>query len=394
MLAIDGGAPVRTKPFPSWPIYDELEEKLMIEVVKSGSWGGAAGTKIPQFESAFAQLHNAKYGVAIVNGTMAITVALKAVGVEPGDEVITPPYTFIASASATLLFGAVPVFVDVDPDTLMLDPAKVEAAITPKTKAILAVHIGGGVADMDALRDIAKRHRLKIVEDAAQAVGAQWRGQGVGAIGDIGTFSLQSSKNLNAGEGGIMLSNNQEAADMAWSITNVGRIRGGAWYGHAHLGWNLRMTEFQAAIGLAQLTRLEEQMKLRERNAQLLDELLGGIDGVSPLMKLPGCTRHAHHLYMFKLDGPYAGVEQKATFIKRMNAEGIPVSHGYHSLNQNEAIIREVQRLTGKQPAACPVSESMCEERIIWLMQTVLLSDEEAMRDIAAAVRKVLPTLV
>src|SRR5690606_30200120 len=255
-----------------------------------------------QIEEKFAAAHDAKYAVSIVNGTVAITIALQAAGVQPGDEVIMPPYTFIATASSALLFGAIPVFVDVEADTLLLDPDKVEAAITPKTKAIIAVHIGGAPAHLTKLKAIAAKHNLRLIEDSAQAVGAQWNGTGVGAQGDLGTFSFQSSKNINSGEGGMILTNDERMADMAWSLANVGRIRNGGWYQHEHIGWNLRMTEFQAAILLAQMTRLEEQMKAREHNGQLLTELLSGIDGVQVLRRDPGVTRHAYHLYMFKLD--------------------------------------------------------------------------------------------
>jgi len=396
MLAINGGKPVRTKPFPEWPVHGELEERLVLEAVRSGRWGGVAYDKIARFEAAFAELQQARHAIAVANGTMAITVALKAVGVEPGDEVIMPPYTFIATASAALLFGAIPVFADVQEGTMLLDPERVEAAITPRTKAILAVHIGGASADMDRLRAIAAQHRLRLVEDAAQAVGAEWQGRGVGAIGDIGTFSFQSSKNLTAGEGGMIVTNDDAIADLAWSIANVGRIRGGAWYGHANVGWNLRMTELQATLGLAQLTRLEAQMQLRENNARLLSQLLGQIEGIGCLDRHPGVTRHAYHLFMFTLDGPYAGEANKKEVIARLNAEGIPVTHGYPSLNRNEAIRREIDKLTGgaKPAADCPVSENMSGGRLLWLHQNVLLADEEAMYDIAAGVRKVMESLL
>jgi len=392
VLAINGGIPVRTKPWPDWPVHGELEERLVLEAVRSGRWGGVAHDKIAELETAFADLQQAKHAIAVTNGTMAITVALKAVGVEPGDEVIMPPYTFIATASAALLFGAIPVFADVQEGTMLLDPERVEAAITPRTKAILAVHIGGASADMDRLRAIAAKHKLRLVEDAAQAAGAAWQGRGVGAIGDIGTFSFQSSKNVTAGEGGMIVTNDDAIADMAWSIANVGRVRGGAWYGHANIGWNLRMTELQAALALAQLTRLETQMQRRESNARLLSQLLVQIEGIGCMDRHPGVTRHAYHLFMFTLNGPYAGEASKQEIIARLNAEGIPVTHGYPSLNRNDAIVREVDKLRGggKPAAECPVSESMSGGRLLWLHQNVLLADEEAMYEIATGVRKVM----
>jgi len=390
-LAIDGGTPVRTKPFPEWPIFGELEEKMILDVVRSGKWGGTGRVMLPQIEEKFAAAHDAKYAVSIVNGTVAITIALQAAGVQPGDEVIMPPYTFIATASSALLFGAIPVFVDVEADTLLLDPDKVEAAITPKTKAIIAVHIGGAPAHLTKLKAIAAKHNLRLIEDSAQAVGAQWNGTGVGAQGDLGTFSFQSSKNINSGEGGMILTNDERMADMAWSLANVGRIRNGGWYQHEHIGWNLRMTEFQAAILLAQMTRLEEQMKAREHNGQLLTELLSGIDGVQVLRRDPGVTRHAYHLYMFKLDSALADRIEKNDVIKKLNAEGIGASSGYVSLNQNKAVIYETKKWTGEERIySCPISERLCDKEVLWLHQNMLLGDESDVHDIAKAVRKVI----
>lgn len=393
-LAIDGGTPVRTKPFPDWPIYGEVEERLLLEVLHSGKWGGVGRVKLPELEEKFASFHDTSYAVTTVNGTFGITIALLAAGVGSGDEVIMPPYTFIATATSALMFGAIPVFADVEPDTLLLDPEQVEALITPKTKAIVAVHLAGAPANMTRLREIADKHGLRLIEDAAQAVGAQWEGKGVGSIGDAATFSFQSSKNINAGEGGMILSNNKEIADMAWSLVNVGRVRDGAWYQHEHIGWNLRMTEFQAAILLGQMTRLEEQLEKRERNAKLLTELLSGIEGIETLRRDPRITRHAQHLYMFKLSGDAASKADKNEIIRRINAEGIPVSYGYVSLNQNEAVLREIEKWTGERRAYhCPVSERVSEKEVLWLHQQVLLAEEEDMHDIAAAVEKVLKSL-
>lgn len=388
-LAIAGGTPVRTEPFPEWPYYDELEEKLILEVVRSGKWGGTGRIKLQELEEKFAALQDAKYGITIVNGTVAITIALMAAGVESGDEVIMPPYTFIATATSALMFGAIPVFVDVEPDTLLLDPDKVEAAITPRTKAIIAVHIAGAPANMTRLKEIADKHQLKLIEDAAQAVGAQWDGTAVGALGDLGTFSFQSSKNINAGEGGIILTNDQALADRAWSLANVGRIRNGGWYQHEEIGWNLRMTEFQAAIVLAQMTRLDEQMRKRENNSRILTELLTGIDGVCAMKRDARITRHANHLYMFKID-PSVTKEGKADIVKKLHAEGIPASPGYVSLNRNKAIIQSIQKWSGEEKLySCPNSEC-AEDEIYWLHHQVLLAEEKDMIDIAAAIKKVL----
>ncbi|GIP39808.1 aminotransferase DegT [Paenibacillus sp. J31TS4] len=390
-LAVDGGQPVRTKAFPEWPIYGELEERLLLEVLHSGKWGGTGRVKLEELEQKFAAYQDAKYAVTVVNGTVGISVALQAAGVQPGDEVIMPPYTFIATASAALLFGAIPVFVDIEPDTLLLDPERVEAAITPRTKAIIAVHIAGAPCRLDRLKEIAAKHNIRLIEDAAQAVGAQWNGTGVGAIGDLGTFSFQSSKNLNSGEGGMILTNDQALADMAWSIANVGRVRGGAWYQHEHIGWNYRMTEFQAAILLGQMTRLDEQVARRERNGLLLTEMLGQIDGIVPLQRAPEITRHAYHLYMFKLAPEVADRLDKNDVIAKLSAEGIPTSYGYVPLNKNEAVLSEIRKWTGEDRTfSCPVSERASDKEVIWLTQNMLLGDESDLEDIANAVRKVM----
>jgi dTDP-4-amino-4,6-dideoxygalactose transaminase len=396
-LAVNGGKPVRTDAFPSWPIFGELEERMILEVIRSGKWGGTGtvlskqfSEKLPVMEKQFARLHDADYAVSVVNGTVAITVALQAAGIQPGDEVIVPSYTFVATASAALAYGVIPVFADIEEDTLLIDPDKIVQAITPRTKAIIAVHIAGAPANMSRIKEIAARYKLKVIEDAAQAVGAQWEGKGVGAIGDIGTFSFQSSKNLNAGEGGAIVTNDKELWENAWSICNVGRVPNGAWYQHDRIGQNYRMTELQAAMILAQMSRLEEQMKRRESNARLLDELLGGIGGIRLMKRDARITRHANHLYMFRLPSGFAESGAKADFIRKVNAEGIPVSAGYIPLNANKAIIEATKTFAGEERVyACPVCERVCEE-VVWLGQAALLAEDKDMYDIEGAVRKVL----
>lgn len=388
-LAIYGGTPVRTKPFPEWPIFGKEEEEQVLEVVRSRKWGGTNRNKLPELEKQFADLHEAKYAIPTVNGTLGITVALQAAGVQPGDEVIMPPYTFIATATAALMFGAIPVFVDVEEDTLSLDPTKIEEAITEKTKAIMPVHIAGAPANMQEINRIAKKHNLVIIEDAAQAVGAEWDHQRVGALGDLSSFSFQSGKNITSGEGGIILTNHTEFYEKAWSLANVGRIPKGAWYQHERIGWNLRMSEFQAAILLAQLTRLEQQFQLREHNANLLNQYLSEIAGVRPTGRNKRVNRHAYHMYMFRLEN--VEVVGKEDFIQKMNAEGIPVTGGYVSLNKNQAVLKETKKWLGEERIhSCPISEKACEKEIIWLPQRVLLGTDKDMEDIAVAIQKVM----
>lgn len=397
-LAISGGNKVRMKPFPGWPVWDETDCNGLVEVCRSGQWWSVGGTKVKEFEEKFAAYHDCKHGVCVPNGTIALLVALKAVGVGYGDEVIVTPYTFIASASSILQANAVPVFVDIDPDTYNIDPAGIEAAVTDKTKAIMAVHIAGLPADMDAILEIARRRNLYVVEDCAQAHAAEWRGKKVGGLGDVAAFSFQASKNLTAGEGGIVTTNNDEIADNAWSIHNVGRVKGGAWYDHPVMGSNYRMTEFQASILLTQMPRLQEQTARRNANALYLTERLRAIDGIRPLLRDKRVTSHAYHLYIFRYDEDVVGVP-RGKFLEALNAEGIPCSSGYEPLYRSG--------MFAVDPTSCPVGcpyygrevdyasmrlpnvERACDRESVWLFQSMFTGDETDMDDIATAVGKV-----
>jgi dTDP-4-amino-4,6-dideoxygalactose transaminase len=399
-LAVDGGTPVRdTKqnPWPRWPIYDEREERALLEVLHSGEWWYVGGAQGKALEQEFAAFQDAKFGVACTNGTAALEIALRALGVGCGDEVIVPPYTFVATASAVLSVGATPVFVDIEPHTLNIDPNLIEAALTPRTRAIIPVHIAGRPADMDGIMAIARKRHLLVIEDAAQAHAAEWRGAKVGAIGDLGTFSLQASKNLNAGEGGLIVSNNEEYADAAWSVMNVGRVRSGRWYEHHVLGSNFRMTEFQAAIARVQLQRLPEQTRTRTKNALLLHSLLSEIPGIRLPEHDSRITCHAYHLFTFRYAPEGFGGRSYADFLRALNAEGIPCSGGYVPLYKE----RLFARLAQKQGAWCqagrtidypnlslPVCEAVCQDTV-WMQQNLLLGTERDMQDIAEGIARI-----
>ena len=388
-LAIHGGTPVRTKPFGGWPVFGREEEEALLAALRSGIWGSIDGTYVKQLEVAFAELQSARHGIACVNGTMALSVALKALGIEPGDEVLVPPYTFIATASAALMIGAIPVFVDVELDTLLIDPALIDAAVTPRTKAIIPVHHGGSPADMDGVMAAAGRHGLKVVEDAAQAHGSAWRGRPVGAIGDVGTFSFQSSKPINAGEGGIMLTNDDELDELLWSYRNVGRRRGGEWYEHVRLGWNLRMTEFQAAVILEQMKRMPAQQAHRTEAAAYLGARLSEIPGAVPLRVPDGVTAHSWYTYHWRWLGAADGGLPKMAFAEALRAEGIPVFHGYTPLNRNQAVIDEIARLGGPEPVACPNAEKAEAEEILMFSLPILMGTHADIDDVVDAVAKV-----
>ena len=269
-LAINGGTPVRTESYPSWPTFDDNDLKTFEEIYRSGVWG-TNGSKVPEFEERFAQFQGAKYGICVNSGTTALYVALKAAGVGLGDEVITTPYTFQATVVSILMANGTPVFVDTLPDGFNIDPSKIEAAITPKTKAVLPVHIAGYPADMDGILEVAERNNLIVVEDCAQAHGAEWRDRGVGGWGHLGCFSFQSSKNLCAGEGGIVLTNDRKLYERAWSIHNCGRAPSESEFEAEPFGGNFRMTEWQGGLLLSRLERLDGEVNLRNANMRSLD---------------------------------------------------------------------------------------------------------------------------
>lgn len=388
-LAIHGRTPVRTEPFAAWPQFGKEEETLLLEALRSGHWGSLDGHFVEDLERAYAQVHAARFGISVANGTMALMVALKALGIERGDEVLVPPYTFIATASAALMFGAIPVFVDVDPETLLIDASRIEERVTPRTKAIIPVHHAGSPVDMDAVMAAAHRHGLKVVEDAAQAAGAAWKGRPVGAIGDIGAFSLQSSKVVNSGEGGMMLTNDPALDEVLWSLRNVGRRRGGEWYEHVRIGWNLRITEFQAAVALAQLGRMPAQREHRAASAAYLDEQLSRVPGIVPVRVPEGVTAHAWYSYHLRWLGEREGGLHKMEFAAALRAEGIPVFHGYVPLNRNQEICDGIARLGGRAPDPCPAAERAASDEVLMLALPILMSDRRALDDVVTAIAKV-----
>ncbi|HEY3560301.1 MAG TPA: DegT/DnrJ/EryC1/StrS family aminotransferase [Kribbella sp.] len=369
---------------PEWPEYGDDEAKALLEVLNSGKWGSTSGDVVATFEREFAQYQQAGHAICLANGTLAIAIALRAAGVGIGDEVIVPPYTFIATASAALFVGAVPVFADIDPDTHLLDPVAAEAAVTERTKAIVVVHLAGRPADLDAFTAIGARHGLTVIEDAAQAHGAAYKGRPVGAIGDLGTFSFQSSKNITAGEGGVVLTDDDRLAAALYSLVNVGRVPGGGWYQHETVGYNLRLTEFQAAILRVQLQRHPRLQEIRERNARLLTELLSEVDGIQLAPEDATITAHGRHLFMLRIPG------RRDEVLESLTAAGFNrASSGYVPLHRNTAVLREAKTITDRlnQPypqADCPNADTVSTDTI-WLPQTYLLGTDDQTRSIAEA---------
>lgn len=391
-LAIEGGAPVRTASFPAWPRFGKREEDLLLEVLHSGEWGELTGTKVTGFAREFAAFQDAAYGVCVPNGTVAIELGLQALGVGFGDEVITTAYTFIATAASAFTVGARPIFVDIDPRTNNIDPAKIEAAITTRTKAIVPVHLGGQPADMDGVLEVARKHGIPVLEDAAQAWGSAWKGKGVGALGDLGTFSFQSSKNLTSGEGGIILTNDHALYDVCWSLHNVGRLREGGWYQHELLGRNLRLSEWAGAILQAQFERLPADMATRNRNADRLRAELAELPGIAPLEVDSRVSGHSWHLFQIAYDASALGGRSREEFMKALRAEGIPCSAGYVPLIHAPAIRNTLRDRFGaaslENLGAVPHADR-AGETTIWLQQNLLLGTDEDTSDIIRAFTRI-----
>jgi perosamine synthetase len=401
--AILGGTPIRTAPFPSWPKFDNTEEQAVLAVLRSGNWYRGSGKHVEGFETSYARLTGAKYCLATANGTSALIASLAALGVGPGDEVIVPPYTFIATVNAVLLHGALPVFVDSDRETFQINARKIESAITDNTVVLLPVHLGGSSADLDTILSIAKKRNVPVLEDACQAHLGEWRNKKVGTWGDAGCFSFQASKNLNSGEGGAILTSNEDFVEKCFTYHNNGRGRrnpSGRDFTYSLNGANLRMPEFQGALLTAQMTRLEQQSRTRDENAKYLSSMLREIAGAAPARMYEGCTRNAWHLYMFRYDKEQFGGLPRATFLKALKAEGVPAASGYAPLNKEPFIknllqSRGFKRVYSKQRLAsweersqCPENDRLCEEAV-WFTQTMLLGPRGDMDQIAEAIRKI-----
>ena len=304
------------------------EEHRLLRVLRSGNWGRLDGSEVSEFEERFAAMHGCRHGIAVVNGTVSLRIALLAAGIQAEDEVIVPPYTFVSTATAVLEANAIPVFADIDLHTFNLDPRAVEAAITPRTRAIIPVHFAGQPADMDAIMALAADRGILVLEDAAHAHGATYRGRPAGSLGHIASFSFQSSKNLTAGEGGIITTNDDALAAACRSIHNCGRVPEGVWYEHHVVSGNYRLGEFQGAVLNCQLDRLEEQTATRDRNGRRLAARLAALPGLHPQARPAECTRHSHHLFMLRIDPAEFGAS-RAAVLEALQAEGIPCSAGY-----------------------------------------------------------------
>ncbi len=385
-LALHGGTPVRPpeKAWPAWPMYDDREKQALMEVLESRRW--FYGPRVAQFEQEFAAFQDAKFCVSCNSGTAGLEIALEALGIGPGDEVIVPPYTFVATVSAVMRVGATPVFVDLDKSWCM-DPNAAEAAITRRTRAIMPVHFGGRVCDIDRLGGIAQARGIALIEDACHSWGAKWKGKGTGALGLCGIFSFQESKNMTGGEGGAILTDNEKFAALCRSICNCGREEGMPWYHHINVGTNARLTEFQAALLSAQLSRLEAQTIKRERNAALLNSELAEIEGLVPQPSSNRITRRAYHLYCLRIEEEAFGCSRER-FVEACRAEGLPISPGYPLPLYKQPVFKKFKEIN-YDACCCPVAEDLCYKSGMWMPHPVLLTEEADMRDIINIIRKV-----
>ena len=402
-LAITGGKPLRRKPFSAWPIFSAREARALQQVLKSRNWGGYPfpNTRADAFARKFARFHGAKYGIAVSNGTVAIEIALKAIGIKPNDEVIVPAYTWEGTVGPILQLNAVPVFVDVDPDTYCLDARAIPKAITPKTRAILPVHLAMRFADMDEILRIASEHHLAVIEDCAHAHGGKWRSKGAGASGDAGTFSFQSSKLMTSGEGGAFITSNLEFFERAQSYTNCGRASATDRFRHLLIGFNYRLTEFQAALLEAQLERLPQQATTRQRNMDHFEKRLRGTPGLAFLKRDFRITRVAAYQYVFKyLPESFPEVPRSA-FLAALEHEGIPCDGPFYEPVYRSALFpvnpADFPALSFGRPAPldlnalyhCPVAERAAYHESVWLPHHLFLGSRRDAEDIAAAIHKV-----
>ena len=393
--AILGGQQIRTKGWPKWPMWiPETDEKRLLEVMRSGVW--SRNKVVVEFEKKWAELIGSKRCLTVVNGTNALIAAVHNFDIGAGDEVILPPFTFIATPLSILNNGAIPVFVDIDEETWQLDPEKIEEKITPRTKAIIPVHIYGIPADMDRIMPVAKKHNLLVIEDACQAWLAEINHKKVGTFGNAGCFSFQNSKHIPMGEGGAIVSDNEDFMNRCASYHNFG--------GQKIMGTKIRLSEYQAAIGLAELERLEAQTTTRNENADYLRSKMRSIPGILPNKLYPGVTRGAYHHFPFRFNKEEFKGMSRSQFVKALNAEGIPSGTGYSAgLNTGNYIndyfkSKNFRKMYAKEDLdwnkflsrnQCPVHDRLCNEETVEFSQKILLGTRADMDDIIKAIEKV-----
>jgi L-glutamine:2-deoxy-scyllo-inosose/3-amino-2,3-dideoxy-scyllo-inosose aminotransferase len=399
-LAVSGGTPVWRDGWPAWPIYGQREAELLQQVLTSGRWA-YDGPFEADFQHAFATYQGARHAVCVSSGTTALQLALEALDIGYGDEVIVPANTWQATAVAVLDVNAVPVLVDIEPESYMIDLAKAADAVTSRTRAIIPVHLYDNVADLDRVLAFARQHNLAVVEDCAHSHGSQWRGQGVGSLGDLGGFSLQGSKSLNAGEGGIVTTNEDRLAERLYALRNCGRMHPAAdvaqW--QPVQGGNYRITEWQAAVLCAQLERLPAQVERRAANAQLLDHQLADLAGLQPLRRSKAITRQGMYRYVLRYDPECFNEVPVEAFRQALGAElGATIGGVYHPLTRSPLyqpqtkrryhLNEEYWRAIDPTRFAAPVAERAYSSEAVLLNHALLLAEPAAMHAVVDACHK------
>lgn len=401
-LAINGGEKVHKGSWPEWPEWDRTAEPGILDMFRTGRWWRGEGEHVAEFEKRYAALMGAKSCLATASGTTSLIVAMEAMGVDAGDEVLVSPYTFIATYNAIFAHKALPVFVDSDPETFLLNPKKIEERITDRTVAIVPVHIYGLPVDMDSVNAVAKKHNLKVIEDACQAWLAEYRGKKTGTLGDLGCFSFQNSKHLPAGEGGAILSLDEALIDRCYAIHNCGRARGSMkpGPGYPYRGRNYRMQQSQALILLSGMKRIEKDNDIRLSNALYLDKKLKEIPGIVPHKPADGATRAVYHLYPFRYVKDQFNNVPKEKFIAALNAEGIPAQTGYGKQNRDglmeealtsrgyKRLFSEARLKQWREQNILPGNDQLCDQAV-GIYQSILLGSKADMDDIVNAVSKI-----
>lgn len=397
-LAIFGGTKTRETQYPAWPIYDQRDIEAVTRVIQSGNWGGFPypGLETQKFVDAFLQMQGGNYGVLMMNGTVTMEVALRAANIGWGDEVLVPAYTFQATAAAPMTAGAIPVIIDIDPNTYCIDPKAAEAAITARTRAIIPVHLGASMADMDAIMALAEKYNLVVIEDCAHAHGAKWRDLGAGTIGDFGSFSMQSSKIMTAGEGGLLICRDQAMAYRAMSLIDCGRPHdpNGEMF---TMGANYRVSELQAALLNVAIERFPAQAKQREELAAYMDEALSEVSGVRVLPRDPRHTTRSFYRYVFAIDPQTFGADHDVV-CAALHMEGIPCWEGYEAMHHYELFQPKLSKLA--VPSAfpdkfnfealdLPESERACEHEAVWLDESIFRTDRAGVDDAVSALKKI-----
>ena len=363
-----------------WPAAGDRERELIQAVLDSPQWGGFHEI-VGRFEQQFAAYQQCRYGVTTFNGTVSLEMMLTVAGIGPGDEVIVPAISFISTATAVSRVGATPVFVDIEPHSFNLDPERVTAAITPKTRVILAVHFGGPLCAINRIAKLAQEHRLILLEDAAHAHGSEWEGKRAGTFGLAGSFSFQNGKVMTAGEGGIVTTNDEEFYQQCRSFANQGRQPGASFFHHFTLSTNLRMTALQAAVLVAQLERLDRDIELRRRNEEFIRKELAGIPGLIWQNIPEHVNRRSHYLLLGRID-PKAFGATRDVFYAQMAAKGIPCTPFYpHTLYRNPMYANG-----GCRVEPCPVSEA-CILDAFWFPHRVLMSEQGTLEQLVFTVK-------